>query len=1741
MDQETGRLYFDVLLNDESLQQGLQRSRESFRSLGESANAELQSMDGFMAKAAQTAAGLFAVDKIKDFVSQLALVRGEYQQLEIAFETMLGSKSKADALMGQLIDTAAKTPFEMSEVAEASKMLLAYGMEGNKVNETLIRLGDIAAGLSMPLKDLAFLYGTTMVQGRLYTQDLNQFLGRGIPLADELAKQFGKNKSEVKKLVEEGKIGFPEVQKAIEALTGEGSKFGGLMDKQSKTIKGQLSNIEDAWEQMMNEIGRSQEGNISGALDITGKLIENWRTVGKVVLTAAAAIGAYKAAVVTLAAIRKVSDTAKVLNTGQQLRSVLTLEQQARLSKMKLSTSSLAYAKAVQTEVHAELQKQKALVQTTKIEVQAAEKEIAVATMWEKKAAEAVAVKRSQVGAALMSGKAKRLEAATTALSTAQERLNTAEKAKNTAIQSLSSKQAALNTAAKRVNTLETAANTAAQTASTGATNLLSMALHGLGRAIMSNPIGLLVGAITAAASAMFFFKQSTDEVTQMSERFGESAAKSIQQVESLSTVLMGLDEGTGVYKKTMDELNAILEEYGITQIKEGDNIDTINKKRKQAIELIKSEGIERQRLNAIKTAQERFDDTEGKANEELAKRLRSADYLDQSQGNSFAADELRKNSDNVANIVASAVQQHGHLIANKTGEELEKGREELKRLIKERMKRAGFSDDAANKTWIEGTFFDTDILDDYIDKIQDATSERQRFIDITNKDAEAQKRLGEASMTSADRVAAGQRKLLNASKTADELYKNVSKIVKDFADNTLNFHINFDGEPPAWMLKMDFEETRRLAAWFTSKAEEMRRNNQKVVVFSNGKTMSVGEMEQRGLYYAKANQRQAARQEAARQEAAQQEAARKKAEEAAKKKKKSTSNKSARTAAENARKKAEEERKRIALEKHDLEKDIEKYKDSIIEKEYESSLEIRQNKINLLEDGYEKERQQIELNYERLLFENKKRSDAMVEAIKENKMREWKIANPKATKEKENAYRDKLNVTEKDFDPSQRAMLAQYESVAEETRVKASGDLYKRAIAEFQDYDTRRTEIAKEGEQKRASIEDYFSQYARELQEEIAKAGKDKNDALAKFDSEAHTAAEKREKEASQKLADIAGTKERALEESKRKQEKDIKAVNDEEIESTKKTSALFVNLFGDASEKSRKELHKVITETESLLTYLRETPDEKIVPNFDFSAQGLRNLKQSPEKVKEITDQLKRLKDAVKTENPFAALSEAINDVFRKAEQGESIPALEVRLKKLASAAAATADVIAPISAKLSAMFEAAGSQNLSEQADALTETMTTVSNIGKGFAQGGIVGGIAAAAGEAIGYVTKAFQAAAAHKKALLEIQKQINDQQLQYNELLRQERLEARDLETIFGTDKYAKARRALLVAKDWDADIKKRIKGDLETLADYRFSLEKKEQWAGGRILFDPKAEGDHYGLGMISVKTGHAKSGFFGLGKGRDLYSGLTQIAEYKDLVKANGHLNLELAKSIAATREFEGDGKKAFESLIKAEENYEAALKQMDDYLGGIFGNYATDIMDVVADAFERGTDAAEAFGDVTRKVMRNVAKDMVQAAVLQPVIEQQSELVKKAYATGNRDEITKALGAASQALAEVEKVAQEEYKKAAEEFKRQGIDLSGSSAATREASQKGIATASQDSVDELNGRMTAVQGHTYNIAENTRMLLATTNEILKGVVGIERNTGNVHARLTVVEQHLKSVKDTVGDIALKGIKIKQ
>ena len=285
---------------------GLDRVNKKMDALKEhsdKAKKGLSGLENMSDRLKQSLMGLGLAFSMKGLVAEVANVRGQFQKLEVAFNTMLGSADKADALMAQLVRTAAITPFDLEGVAQGAKQLLAYGMEAENVNETLTRLGDIAAGLSMPLNDLVYLYGTTMAQGRLYTQDLNQFTGRGIPMIEELAKVFGVAESKVKDLVEAGRVGFPEVQKVIENLTGEGSKFGGLMEEQSKTITGQISNIEDAIASMFNGMGKQSEGVINTTLSGVTYMVEHYEQMGRVLMGLVATYGTYRTACMTVAAV----------------------------------------------------------------------------------------------------------------------------------------------------------------------------------------------------------------------------------------------------------------------------------------------------------------------------------------------------------------------------------------------------------------------------------------------------------------------------------------------------------------------------------------------------------------------------------------------------------------------------------------------------------------------------------------------------------------------------------------------------------------------------------------------------------------------------------------------------------------------------------------------------------------------------------------------------------------------------------------------------------------------------------------------------------------------------------------------------------------------------------------------------------------------------------------------------------------------------------------------------------------------------------------------------------------------------------------------------------------------------------------------------------------------------------------------------------------------------------------------
>lgn len=298
-------------------------------------------------KMTKAAAAFGAGFTAKELIQNIIQARGEIQQLEVAFTTMLGSGEKANVLMAQLIETAVKTPFELRDVADGARQLLAYGFAAEDVNQTLIRLGDIAAGLSIPLGDLIYVYGTTMTQGRLYTRDLIQFTTRGIPMIDELAKQLGVAKSEVQGLIEAGRVGFPEVQKVIEGLTNEGGKFGGLMEAQSKTITGQISNIKDSFFIMLNDIGKANEGIINDALSGVSYLIGNYETVGKTLLEIVGTYGAYKAALITITALQKVYSAVlaqSALNQSLAAASGITLSNAEALAATRTKLLQVAQA-----------------------------------------------------------------------------------------------------------------------------------------------------------------------------------------------------------------------------------------------------------------------------------------------------------------------------------------------------------------------------------------------------------------------------------------------------------------------------------------------------------------------------------------------------------------------------------------------------------------------------------------------------------------------------------------------------------------------------------------------------------------------------------------------------------------------------------------------------------------------------------------------------------------------------------------------------------------------------------------------------------------------------------------------------------------------------------------------------------------------------------------------------------------------------------------------------------------------------------------------------------------------------------------------------------------------------------------------------------------------------------------------------------------------------------------------------
>ncbi|MDR1161273.1 MAG: tape measure protein [Tannerellaceae bacterium] len=567
-------LNFKITGNNDDLKRKLAESRKGILDLGDTA----EDVSSKIERSVKQAGGAFAAfgggAALAGLIKQIVNVRGEIQQLEIAFETMLGSKERADKMMADIKQLALSTPFTLTEVADNTKQLIAMGIATENAIDTVKALGDVAAGVSVPLSRIAINYGQVSALGKLQSREIRDFAMAGIPIVEELGKQLGKTAAEIYKMVEAGKIGFPAVEQAFKNMSGEGGKFYNLMEKQNASVTGQISKLQDEFQLMFNAIGQENEGVIYDAISGASSLVANYEQIGKTILELVAVYGAYRAVMIATEAVRQSLNTVRYAEEASRLTALLTVEQRARISKLGLTEGSIKHSLAVKAEIAAEMERQIELAAVTNSELDGARKRLAARQAEKTAIAQTVTVRQAELNTILASGNAKKIATAQKSLDTAQERLNSAAVAQNAAAKELHSKRAIIDSAVRRANTLETGINTAAQNANVTTTNILTAAKLRLTAAVtrlngVINNNLFTIAAVAVAALAYGVYKLITYQTeaekaqTRLNEAIAESEKASLAEMRELSKLKGALNGCTKGTKEFNDIKNEIVNKFG--------------------------------------------------------------------------------------------------------------------------------------------------------------------------------------------------------------------------------------------------------------------------------------------------------------------------------------------------------------------------------------------------------------------------------------------------------------------------------------------------------------------------------------------------------------------------------------------------------------------------------------------------------------------------------------------------------------------------------------------------------------------------------------------------------------------------------------------------------------------------------------------------------------------------------------------------------------------------------------------------------------------------------------------------------------------------------------------------------------------------------------------------------------------------------------------------------------------------
>ncbi|MDH6357630.1 tape measure protein [Parabacteroides sp. PF5-9] len=1591
MNNNEGTTWWAMGLDNSQFESDVAKSNNLFRSIGNTADTEGARIDSIFRKVTVAATGFFTAQQALSYANKMATVRGEFQKLEVAFETMLGNKQKADALMAQVVDTAARTPFDLQGVASGAKQLLAYGVASEEVTDRLVQLGNIAAGLSIPLNDIVYLYGTTMVQGRLFTQDVRQFMGRGIPLVKELSKELGKTEEEINAMVTAGKIGFPEVQKVLDNMTKAGGQFFNLMDKQSQTISGKIANLGDAIETMFNNLGKSQEGIINTVIDGASTIVENYEAVGSTLGELIVAYGAYKAVLIAIAATQKAVSSMKAGAEAEELAKLLTVEQQAVISKKNLVRGSAEYVAAVQAEVAANAESLKSTLLKARTEVVAASQMVAAKRKEYIESKQLVATRTAELATAQATGKAKAIESAQRKLAAAETARETATIQFQAATRDFHAKKLAVENTAKVVNNSITAANTAAKSANIAVTNVLStayarLAVIGtkLNAVIMANPWTIAAAAVAALGYAIYKLITYQTDAEKAQSKLNDTINESNRsidserlQIDAMFARMKVATKGTEEYKAAKD---AIMSTYGSYLKGLGDEKTALDNLA-LAYKTVTKEAAKSARARAmdvaVKDASDTYAEKKGDVRSEI-KKLLDKKFKGQKDEEGMSLSKkyfseivavIEGEADITKKEVQEIISQFDKEVYRSTGggmfssggyfslendlkdelNKIAKAKRIYENTIEDAKDKFGENPNSNKKENEEPEVFSPD--GKRIKEIEDAIVAGQEKLNEFKKALNDNNGLLEDGTSVTDEAVATQQKYVDSLKKAVLERENELKIIREV-------------EERIDQLKKEQKETVKGSKEYDDLQARINELGKRVPDTKTSKT---------------------------------------------------------------SQKDYSDEIKKNAQDEIRIKKDME--------------FAVRQAEIDSQKDSFSKTMEQNQLNYEQEMEQIKRQKEDKL-----NKIQEWE-----KTIWESQGKKGKFTPKTTELSEDDKNQFKDLEKAAGDKLVLSNQSAIDSMLKQYQTYTDKRKELEEKLQKDVAAMRDANDKAKLEgkspvfSDDNIAQAEQNTQEALNTLDQEIAS------REASftvwaDKMANLGLKQLRAaLQTARDALDKD----------------------GGTISEKEKAVLRAKIKTLEKKLE-IAEAEDadlsasDKVKRRWDST---LKTMNEVQETVDNICNSFDGLDEATKV-----ALSAATNIA------GGTI-AMIMGIQQLAIMAA--------------------------EQV--------------KGVERASV---ILAVVGAAIQIMTALFsmtsKAEKEHQETLKEVAASKLKMQHEYNLLLMEQNLLMKEATSIFGEDQIAKAVRSIEVYRDAIDKFKETLKGVYPERNKFEQMFKQFTNREADSYLI--KLENFKTGMGAvlndIQIKTGSYTTGAWFWKKQHDVMTPVLEV--YKDLVTEEGNLDIARAKAIMDAHEMSDASKEQLQALIELQEQAEKAQEELRSYLQDTFGSLGDGIMDSITAAIENnGISAWEKFGEAGSSVLEDLGKQIAYSLFFSDKFKKLQADLEKIYGSGKtEEEIAKdardLVSSFYNGISSDMENAQNWMQEWKEEANKQGLDLWSS---TREGSSKGIATASQETVSELNGRATAIQGHTYTISEGMKELTHHSAKALEYLSGIQNNTAHLEA----------------------------